>query len=165
MMRTSKTRTVIVAALAAAAAIIWLGTGRVPALVISAPGGRVLATVDLPDGMFDHVFIHSVHHSPVVERFKVEREEGRIVLKLYQLLYKNEGVGMPSDAEGGYRLENGTYILTMNRTFTSIPVFVSVIPGHGILANGAFLSFRDWAKPEELLVLTGSMRPRLGLGR
>jgi hypothetical protein len=157
------------AALAAilAGALALAALRSVSELQVSAPDGRVLATIELRDGRFDHVFIHSVHRSEVVERFAIEDGGlgGGTTLRLYELRYQNQGVGMPSDAEGGYRLEDGRFILAMDRKFKRIPIFISILPGHGIIANGAYLPFRNWAKPEELIVLTARTRPTLRFGR
>ncbi|HET7839621.1 MAG TPA: DUF1850 domain-containing protein [Rectinemataceae bacterium] len=137
-----------------------------PELLVSEPGGRLLAAIELPDGRFDHVFVHSVHRSEVVERFAIEASgRGRATLRLYELRYENQGVGMPSDAEGGYRLEDGRFVLSMDRRFEKIPIFVSVLPGHGLLANGAYLPFRNWARPETLIVLSAKTRTHILLGR
>ena len=118
-------------------------------LSVRDPRGRELAAVDLPDGRFSHVFIHSFHLTPVEER--IELVPGGF--RLYELRYESCGVGMPADAEGGYRLEDGVFVLDMDRRFKKIPIMVSVLPGHGIIAGDAYLPFRNWARPEDTLVL------------
>jgi hypothetical protein len=134
--------------------------------VVSRPDGRELAALALPDGRFDHVFVHSFHLTPVVERFEVEGDgAGGAVLRLYELRYKSAGVGMPEDAELGYRLEDGWFVLKMDRRFASIPLRVSVVEGHGLSIGGRFRPFKEWAAPEEPLVLTGRMRTVLRFRR
>jgi len=120
-------------------------------LVILNAHGAVLGTLALDEGRFDYVFVHSIHLTLVEELFRVDKA-GR--LNLFELRYESSGVGMPADAEGGYRLEGGRFILSMDRTFDSIPLFVSIVPGHGISAGGKFHPFTEWAEPEDILVIT-----------
>lgn len=119
--------------------------------------GKILGKLALPDGRFDFVFIHSVHLTPVEERYEVLAPGvlGRTMLHLYELRYQSPGVGMPSDAEGGYRLEGGFFVLSMDRTFARIPLRVSIVPGHGIKAGGEFHPFTRWAPERGALVLRG----------
>ncbi len=125
-------------------------------LDIKSPRGRVLASIIVPDGSFDHVFIHSIHLTPVAERFRIESSgDNGVALHLFELRYQSSGVGMPSDAEEGYRLENGVFILTINRVFRKIPVMVSIVDGHGIRVGGVLYPFRLWAEREEQIVLSG----------
>jgi hypothetical protein len=142
------------AALAAAAAALVEIVDRA-SLVLSDGRGRVLARIPLAEGRFDHVFIHSFHLSPVEERFKVEDSGDGPILRLYELRYENSGTGMPTEAEGGFRLEGGKFILAMDRQFKKIPIRVSILEGHGIVAGGVFHPFREWVGPEGLIVLTG----------
>jgi hypothetical protein len=85
-------------------------------------------------------------------------------LRLYELHYQSTGVGMPEGAEGGYRLEKGVFVLAMDRCFEKIPLRVSIVPGHGIVAEGLYHPFRDWARPEDPLVLSAervlAIKPR-----
>lgn len=116
--------------------------------------------------MFEHVFIHSIHLTPVEERFKVERKANDgVVLRLYELRYQSSGVGMPSDAEDGYRLENGVFILSMHREFKEIPVMVSIVDGHGVKVGGVLYPFLAWAVKEDVLVLSGRITQQIQLKR
>lgn len=124
---------------------------REPLLVIQDGNGKTVDTIPLPDSRFDLVFIHSIHLTKVEERFEIG-PSGR--LELYELRYENSGVGMPSDSEGGYRLENGKFVLSMDRSFDVIPLFVSIVPGHGIQAGGTFYPFTRWANRGEALRLS-----------
>lgn len=132
---------------------------KVPELVVSSKDGGVLAVLRLPDGAFEHRFVHSFHLTPVEERFELVADgtEGAALLHLHELRYESSGVGMPEGEEGGYRLEDGKFILSMDRSFDRIPVFVSIVPGHGIAAGGIFHPFTEWARPMQLVVLTGRM--------
>lgn len=123
-------------------------------LCIEAADGHVLAALPLPDRSFSHVFLHSFHLTPVEERFVVEQGAGgSAVMHLFELRYQSEGVGMPADGGNGYRLEDGHFVVAMNRTFTNIPIMVSIVQGHGIVVGGLFHPFTEWAHPEELIVL------------
>lgn len=120
-------------------------------LLISDERGVLLGVLPLDDGRFDYVFVHSIHLTLVEEKFRVD---GAGDLHLFELRYESSGVGMPADAEGGYRLEDGRFILSMDRTFDRIPLFVSIVAGHGVSAGGRFHPFTEWAEPEDILVLT-----------
>jgi hypothetical protein len=137
--------------------ILGMGCTSVPSkdrrtveLVLSSPAGKVLGVLPLPHGRFVHRYIHSVHKSPVDEYFEVR--EG--TLHLYELRYDQSSVGMPSDAEGGYRLENGRFVLKMDRSFSRISIMVSPLPGHGIEVEGRFFPFTLWVPREDPIVLT-----------
>ena len=123
-------------------------------LVVSDRESRVIAEIPLQNYRFDHVFVHSYHLTPVVERFTVVAGPGgKPVLHLFELEYESSGVGMPADAEGGYHLVDGKFILDMSRDFTVIPVMVSIVAGHGIIADGHFYLFTDWVPQETQLFL------------
>ncbi len=152
----------ILAALTAAGLVAGFRVVREAKLEISGADGRLLVSLALPDARFDHVFIHSIHLTPVEERFRIVPDErGRAELRLFELRYQSLGVGMPSDAEGGFRLEDGHFILTMDRVFKKIPVMVSVVSGHGVVAGGIFHPFTEWVKPEDLIFLTGKIVTKL----
>jgi hypothetical protein len=131
-------------------------------LVVSDGAGRKLAVLDLPDGRFSHVFRHSFHLTPVEERMEVE---GDGTIRLFELRYESCGVGMPTEVEEGFRLEDGVFVLSMSREFKSIPVMISPLPGHGVVVDGVFHPFTDWAQAGQQLVLTGRTRARLHASR
>jgi hypothetical protein len=169
-------RLLLLAALAAAAtggaASLLLETSSEASLVVSRPDGARLAVLSLPDASFDHVFVHSFHLTPVRERFRVEAEgqgaakgTGAAVLRLYELRYQSSGVGMPEDAELGYKLADGVFILKMDRSFASIPLRVSIVEGHGLEIGGRFWPFAEWAAPEKALVLSGQIRKAIRFRR
>lgn len=127
-------------------------------LVISSRESGVLTEIPLPDRRFDHVFVHSFHLTPVVERFRiVTTVDGSLVMHLFELEYESPGVGMPSDAENGYHLVDGKFLLTMDRDLVVIPLMVSIVDGHGVIAGGSFHPFTEWAPKETMLFL--AVRP------
>jgi hypothetical protein len=138
---------------------------NVSELVITGADGSLLAVVALPKGRFDHVFIHSVHQTPVAERFRIETTNGRVVMHLYELRYQSQGVGMPADAEGGYRLEGDHFILSMDRTFEQIPIMVSPIAGHGIVTESTFTPFVRLQQPGHRIVLSARTSRHIRLRR
>ncbi len=134
--------------------------------MVKDPHGRLLQAVEAPDGRFDHVFLHSVHRSQVIERFRIEGSGGsRARLHLFELVYEDAGVGMPTDAEGGLRLENGRFVLSMDRGFAAIPIRVSVVPGHGLAIDGAWWPLRNFARPGEGIVLAARMALKIRFRR
>lgn len=155
------------AAFACSAAIVFLAlvafqvfdVYRKAELLVLDGDGVVKARLELPDGVFDHVYLHSVHKSPVAERFRVESHGlAQATMRLYELRFRDSGVGMPSDVEGGFRLEGDTFILAMHRSFKTIPLRVSPVVGHGLSVGGVFHPFLAWAAPGKPLVLSATMR-------
>jgi hypothetical protein len=147
----------VAAAVVAAIAVLFLCLRVETRLLVSDGEGRRLATLVLPDGRFDHVFIHSFHLTPVEERFRIERAGlFRARLRLFELRYESLGVGMPEDAEGGFRLEDGKFVLQMDRSFDRIPILVSIVPGHGIVTAAGFRPFAEWTRLAGRITLEGS---------
>ena len=153
-----KARVAILAAavLAVAIAALAFSLRFEPRLELRDGAGRLLAALSLPHGRFEHVFIHSFHLTPVEERFALERRGlFKARLRLFELRYQDLGTGMPDDAELGYRLENGVFVLAMNRHFDRIPIMVSILDGHGIVIDGAFHPFTKWVPKEGRIILEG----------
>jgi len=153
-----KKRTAIaIAAFAGVAIAAFVFSPRFEAELLLRDGeGRQLAALPLPHARFEHVFVHSFHLTPVEERFVLEREGlWRARLRLYELRYQDLGTGMPDDAELGFRLENGVFILSMDRRFDRIPIMVSILDGHGIVIDGTFHPFTDWVPKEARIILEG----------
>lgn len=146
-------------------AALALEPSKDPELELTDASGSVLAALPLPEGRFDHVFIHSVHRTPVVERFEVEASEDPPRLHLYELRYQNQGVGMPADAEGGFRLEGDTFVLAMDRSFDRIPVMVSPVEGHGLVIQGALTPFVRYHAPGQRITLSARMSRHIRLRR
>ena len=64
---------------------------------------------------------------------------------------------MPEDAELGFRLEDGVFVLAMDRRFETIPLRVSILEGHGLEIGGVFTPFTTWAPREKSLILSGEI--------
>ena len=114
--------------------------------------GHTVAELPLPlQGHFVITYVHSIHKRPVYEYYQVYNG----VMQLYELRYDTTSTGMPSDTEGGgFRIENGLFVLTMDRQFLSLPLFVSPIPGHGVIIDGHLYLFTEWVKAETALELS-----------
>lgn len=149
--------------LTAVLALLLFEWGPVWELRLADAADATLVVIELPEGRFDHVFVHSVHRTPVEERFRIEGADAR--LHLYELRYQNQGVGMPADAEGGYRLEGGTFVLAMDRSFDRIPVMVSPLEGHGIVADGVLFPFARYQPAGRLITLSARMSRHIRLRR
>ncbi|HPS15412.1 MAG TPA: DUF1850 domain-containing protein [Spirochaetales bacterium] len=123
-------------------------------LTIRNRDGVLLEAVPVPDGRFDLVYIHSFHLTPVVERYEIRVDDKNVpVLHLFELEYESCGVGMPTEQELGYRLVDGKFELSMDRTFVSIPLMISIVEGHGICVGNEYLPFTKWLPPESMLIL------------
>lgn len=110
----------------------------------------------VPSGEFDLSFIHSVHHSPVVERYRIGPQAQLI---LYELRYSEFGVGMPSDEENGTLSMSGNqFVLTLTREFPEIHLRISPIPKHEIIVDGRAYPLLKFVKQEGLIRLSATKR-------
>ncbi|MFQ3548110.1 MAG: DUF1850 domain-containing protein, partial [Termitinemataceae bacterium] len=111
----------------------------------------VCAMLPLPkSGEFRLTYTHSIHKRPVEEYYRAENGK----LHLYLLRYDTTSTGMPFDAEEGFEIQNGMFVLHMDRWFSEIVLWISPIPGHGVIIEGRSFLFTDWAPPEEALSLS-----------
>ena len=138
------------AVLAVAILILALNIRLVPALVIKDSKGATIARLPLYDGQFVHHFIHSVHKTPVDEYFEVHGK----TLELTKVKYDTYGVGMPSDGGEGFAIEDGRFVVTMHRTFSSISIRVSIVPDHGVIIGGTLIPFTRWVPQESAITLS-----------
>ncbi|HSV56035.1 MAG TPA: DUF1850 domain-containing protein [Magnetospirillaceae bacterium] len=145
-------------ALAAAAAIYAALLPRVTVLIIRDGRGAVLARLDLNDGRFVHRYVHSVNLTDVDEEYSVEKDG---MLRLTAARFDTLGVGMPYEAEKGFSREGNRFVLRMDRSFRRIPLRVSPLPGHVVLAGGRAHPLDRWAKAGELVILEAGSIPRL----
>ncbi|WP_041396106.1 DUF1850 domain-containing protein [Gracilinema caldarium] len=114
-------------------------------------GGYPVAELPLPSsGEFILTYVHSIHKRPVYEYFRADQG----LLVLYELRYDTTSTGMPFDAEGGFRMENGLFIVTMNRHFQTLPLFVSPVPGHGVIIDRHLYLFTEWVTEDTALELS-----------
>ncbi len=141
-------------ALAAFLVMLKLEIAAEAELILSDKSGKTIAVLGLPDGFFEHVFIHSVNKTPVNERFVVDVSGSDCAMRLYELRYQSIGSGMPSDAENGFRLEGNEFILSMDRSFKKIPISVSPLEGHGIMVGKVFTPFLKWFRAGNLVLLS-----------
>ncbi|MCA1949610.1 MAG: DUF1850 domain-containing protein [Treponema sp.] len=129
------------------------------ALCIS-QAGKILAELILPEnGEFILTYTHSIHKRPVYEYYRAESG----MLHLYELRYDTTSTGMPSESEGGFRIENSFFVLAMDRWFKMLPIFISPIPGHGVIINEHLYPFITWAQEETAIELSSNSVSHIGL--
>lgn len=82
---------------------------------------HVLAFIPISkETQFKMRYTHSIHRTDVVESYRITREND---LWLYELMYEDFAIGMPSNAEEGekFLVKDGKYYLkNMKRSFSSI---------------------------------------------
>ncbi|WP_052475970.1 DUF1850 domain-containing protein [Cohnella kolymensis] len=131
-----------------AAAFIW--SWSVPALTIrQLPGNRVVYQIPMhTDGKFKLIYIHSIHRTPVEERYHINAER-KIVVDA--VVFDTYGVGMPSSlAEGEtLRLENGKMITeNMNRVVGTFDLRIGqVIANHTLYVNDKVIPLSQISAP------------------
>lgn len=130
---------------------------RVPVLVLRDESGQVRARIVCTDGRFVHRYVHSVHLSDVDEEYGIDPDN---TLHLAATRFDTLGVGIPYDAEGGFSVEGNRFVLKMNRRFRSLPIRVSPLPGHMIIAGGREYPLTEWFAPEDLVTVEAKHRLR-----
>lgn len=118
--------------------------------------GKIILEKRLNEPFFSLVFIHSVEQTKVEERFRVETD-GK--LYLYECRYSSYGAGLSSDSGGGFVLENGEFVLKLDRKFERITLRVSHIDGHGIVFNDGPVWFKNIANVGDTLTIYVKLKP------
>ncbi|NLJ46791.1 MAG: DUF1850 domain-containing protein [Treponema sp.] len=155
-------RTVRAVALAAVAglAAVFAALPGTQVLEIRNERGRIVARLECEDGQFVHRYVHSVHLSDVDEDYTIEKDGS---LRLTATRFDTLGVGIPYDAEGGFSQEGNRFVLRMDRTYRSLPVRVSPLPGHAILTGDREYPLSRWFAPGDLAILEVRRIPRIGI--
>ncbi|KYO64134.1 DUF1850 domain-containing protein [Thermovenabulum gondwanense] len=122
--------------------------------VYNADNGKTIE-IPLQNNEFTHVFIHSIQKTPVYEDFKVEDNKK---LHLIRTRYFSLGIGLPYAEEGKFENQNGEFVMEMNRFFDTLPIRVSPLKGHGIIANGIMYNFLDFSSPNDLIIISAKVR-------
>ena len=90
----------------------------------SHPDGRPLAQVEAPGARpaFTIRYVHSVTRTPVEERYRVDGA----AIEQTEIRFSQHGPGLPTeaDADGAWRREGGTFVVTMHRHFDTIAMRV-----------------------------------------
>lgn len=149
---------ILAAALAAAAGSLLVPW--IPVLVIRDGQEKTLARIVCRNGTFIHRYVHSVHLTDVDEEYSIEPDGS---LRLTATRFDTLGVGIPYDAEGGFSLEGNRFVLRMDRRYRSLPIRVSPIPGHVVVAGGRVYPLSTWVAPEDLAILEARIIPRIGV--
>lgn len=90
-------------------------------------------TYKLQEKNFSIGYKHSVMKTEAEEFFKID-SEGNIIL--WETIYKSYGVGLPFlPGEGELKIENGKFILKMERKFKEINMTISPLAKHYLRVN------------------------------
>jgi len=143
---------------AALAALLTVCTGWLQVSVLTVTEsrtGRVVLREPVSAGdVLEIRYIHSIHRTPVEERYHIDGE-GQIVLD--SVRYKSYGVGMLSELEPGetFRLEDGAMIVAnLNRAIGSIPLRIGqVIADHHLLLHGMDVPLARISHPGAFIVI------------
>jgi hypothetical protein len=125
-----------------------------PALVFEhVKSGEILAFQGVEKNQkFDILYTHSVHLTPVLEKYILTDE---YKIKQYELVYENYNVGMPSNVSEGeeFVVEDGKiHIKNMNRQFPYINLSVGeVVANHRLLINNQTIPFSNFVTPGTLV--------------
>ncbi len=125
-----------------------------PAIMIFSGEGRKLASIPVMEEGFVHRYIHSIHKTPVDEEFVISGD----TLELVRVRYDTYGVGMPSDGGDAFRIEDNRFVVDMHRSFKKLDIRVSHLPGHGIVYDGSFHPFTEWATVESSITLKAGVK-------
>ncbi len=100
------------------AAVIFYMFGLRQTAVVFDSGEEPLVYLPLTEGEeFSILYTHSIHLSEVQERYRAEKDG---TITLFELIYEDFGIGMPSEAIAGetFTMEDGKYIMSgMDRNY------------------------------------------------
>ena len=147
-------------AAALTAAFGFLLVPGMPILDIQDMSGKTRAQIVCRDGTFVHRYVHSVHLSDVDEEYTIESGG---ILRLTATRFDTLGVGIPYDAEGGFSQDGNRFVLRMDRKYRSLPIRISPLPGHMIIAGGREYPLSRWIHPGDLAILKARFIPRIGI--
>ncbi len=118
----------------------------------------------IPDREFVLGYIHSVELTPAEEFFHLEDDN---TLMLEKTVYKSFGVGLPfSQEKWDFVIEDGKFILDINRSFDSVKIRVSPIPKHWLEINGKKYELIDLvAKPDDLVDIYATNKWVFAIGK
>ncbi|WP_159461951.1 DUF1850 domain-containing protein [Salirhabdus sp. Marseille-P4669] len=111
--------------------------------------GEILAFLPIEKKQkFDILYTHSVHLTPVQEKYVMTDEH---TIKQYELIYESYNVGMPSNVEEGEKFveENGKFhIKNMDRRFPFIDLSVGeIVANHRLIMNDKVIPFHNFVEP------------------
>jgi hypothetical protein len=97
---------------------------------------------------FSIQFIHSIHRTPVQEKYHVD---GNLNIVLDELIYESYGVGNPSGPEAGqtFREENGKFIIgNMKRVLPYFDQAIGqIIANHQLELKGNWVPLSQYSPP------------------
>lgn len=111
--------------------------------------GKVMAFIPLKETKeFGLRYTHSIHLTDVLESYKATKNES---IQLYELMYEDFGVGMPSDAAEGeiFQVRDGKYYLkNMKRILPYFDLRVGQVKAnHKVIYNGHPYTLSQFIEP------------------
>ncbi|MDR1866686.1 MAG: DUF1850 domain-containing protein [Treponema sp.] len=94
------------------------------------------------EDFFSIEFIHSVHQSPVIETFRVEKN----AIYSYSVKFYDFGAGMQTNKEDGQTLtrDGEAFVLKgLNRSFKELNYIVGTVSDHILTVNNIPISLRE----------------------
>jgi hypothetical protein len=104
---------------------------------------------------FTITFVHSIERTPVSEIYSID-EDGKIILN--EVRFYSLGTGLPFSSDGTFKNENGQFVIKEKKSFSSLLLRVSPIPGHALIAEGRKINFLEIAESEDLLEIRAQKR-------
>lgn len=102
--------------------------GSAKVLVVENTDAQTQKEFYLPDSAFSLGYIHSIMLTPCEEYFRVGTNNR---INLEKTIYQSYGVGLPFlPEEGELNVEDGKFILEIDRNFEEINMVLSPIPKH-----------------------------------
>lgn len=155
----NKARRILPPLLCGAAVLFLCGFAAWPSqLALTAADGttgRIVYAVRMqPGDTFAIHYLHSVHKTPVEERYRISAEEEMV---LERVVYASYGIGNPSGVEEGarFRMEGGKLILEgIDRRMKTFRLRIARIVGsQEIVIGGKSMPLSAWSPPGSVLVL------------
>ena len=124
-------------------------------LVIFNKSKGEIIVVPVKSKNFTITFVHSIERTPVSEVYSID-EVGKIILN--EVRFYSLGTGLPFSSDGTFKNENGQFVIKEKKSFSSLLLRVSPIPGHALIAEGRKINFLEIAESEDLLEIRAQKR-------
>ncbi|WP_309118581.1 DUF1850 domain-containing protein [Paenibacillus sp.] len=146
--RRKRIAALLVAAVGLAGAALFAPTRLALTATLEPEGGLMLAVPVRAADPFEIRFIHSVHRTPVIERYRVGKDRS---LVLEQVVYESYGIGNPSSPEPGerFRMEDGKFVIDrMDRRFRVLRLRIGrEVANHELTVAGRTYPHAEWSEP------------------
>ncbi|ADL08348.1 DUF1850 domain-containing protein [Thermosediminibacter oceani] len=111
--------------------------------------------IPVKNGEFTLTFLHSIEKTPVYELYNINDDN---TMTIKEVRFYSLGTGLPFSSEGGFKNENGEFVVRESKTLDKIPLWVSPLPGHAVIVDGRRINFTDIAEREDLLTISAGHR-------